>query len=173
MPGRYRRSSFAGNRSARRKLVWATQAGGTTLATSGANFNADLIMNLKVAGSSVLGATVMRTHFRWSVAWGATQVQTSQVAVGLVVQSTNLIPTNTVDLLQDEDWAYRDSFLMGTGVNYFPTGAAGASEGFTLDLRAKRKVQELNQTWVLAMSLQNGVAAVPISYYCRTLLALP
>lgn len=136
--------------------------------------NVDLLANLRVAGSSVLGSTVMRTHMRWTLQWPDTGFIPQGMAVGLVVQSLQLVNTDSIDLLQDEDWAYRDRFSMGTGVNTL-AGADVPIEGFTLDLRAKRKVQELNQTWCLAFSLQNAAGSdpMPVSVFARTLVALP
>jgi len=175
MPPRSRR--VMGHRSSlRRKLIWAT-ASGSDATIANDNYNYDLLGNLRVAGASVLGATVIRTHMRVSVSWPANFAPDVGVALGLCVQSLSLVSPPQVDLFQDEDWALRDLFLPGTGVNaIFTAGALGTyTEGFRVDLKAKRKVQELNQTWVLAYSPQGfGTDTAPVvSWYARSLIALP
>jgi len=176
MPVRSRRTtSFSRGRSSnRRRLVWATAFTFDAIANN-ANINHDLLANLKVAGSSVLGVTVVRTHMRFSVQWAPLTNGFQGLAVGLVVQSMSQVAAGTVDLFQDEDWALRDTFLPGSGAGQFANVIAAPVEGFTVDLRAKRRVQELNQTWCLAMSLQNAAGAdpIPVSVYSRTLVALP
>jgi len=173
MPVRSRRGSFQRNRSSRRRLVWATSFTFDAIANN-ANVNHDLLGNLKVAGSSVLGVTVIRTHLRFSLQWPPLTNTFEGLAVGLCVQSMAAVTAGTVDLLQDEDWALRDTFLPGTGMDNLTNVVAAPVEGFTVDLRAKRKVQELNQSWCLAMSLQNSAGnTIPVSVFARTLVALP
>ena len=110
---------------------------------------------------------------RFSVQWPALTNTFQGLAVGLVVQSMTQVAANAVDLAQDEDWALRDTFLPGSGMNSL-TAAAPNNEGFIVDLRAKRKVDELNQSWCLALSLQNSATnTIPVSVYARTLVALP
>jgi len=173
-PYRRRRSGFSGRSSSnRRRLVWATSFTFDAIANN-TNVNHDLLANLKVAGSSVLGVTVVRTHMRFSLQWPTLTNTFQGLAVGLVVQSMSAVAAGTVDLFQDEDWALRDTFLPGTGVDNLTNVVASPVEGFTVDLRAKRKVQELNQTWCLAMSLQNALTeTIPVSVFARTLVALP
>ena len=175
MPPRVRRSSRIVRGGARRKLVWATTNGATVVTGDAANFNFDLLTNLRTAGASVLGATVIRTHARWSLMWPDTGFAPQGLAVGFCTQSLTFVTGQLVDLAQDEDWAYRDRFLMGTGVNTL-AGADVPIEGFRLDLRSKRKVQELNQTWCMAMSFQNAQTAgdvMNVAWFVRTLIALP
>jgi len=175
MPGRYRRAPMARGRSSRRRLVWATSFTFDTIANN-ANVNHDLLSNLKVAGSSVLGCTVVRTHMRVSVQWPNAAAVSSfyGLALGLCVQSMTQVAANTVDLAQDEDWALRDTMIPGTGADSLNPSATVLVEGWNIDLRAKRKVQELNQTWCLALSLQNAITfSIPVAVYARTLVALP
>jgi len=172
MPPRTRRSFAGRSQSRRRKLVWATSYTFDAVLNN-TNVNQDLLANLRVAGSSVLGATVMRTHLRFALQWPALTNTFQGLAVGLCVQSLTQVAADTVDLFQDEDWALRDTFLPGTGQNSL-SPVTPITEGFVVDLRSKRKVQELNQTWCLAMSLQNSATnTVPVSCYARTLVALP
>jgi len=174
MPVRRGRSSFQRRSSSRRRLVWAQSSTFDTVANN-ANINHDLLANLKVAGSSVLGVTVIRTHMRISLQWPDLTLAFQGLAFGLCVQSMTQVAAGNVDLFADEDWALRDQFLPGTGVNNLVNVIADPVEGFTVDLRAKRKVQELNQTWCLAFSLQNAAGSdpMPVSVFARTLVALP
>jgi hypothetical protein len=137
--------------------------------------NFDLLANLRAAGSSVLGATVIRTHLRVSVGWGATTSTGQAFRTGLVVEDADAVAGANVTLTEmGRDWALLDDFLPGTGANTLASPASGTVfEGFVVDLRAKRKVQELNQTWVLAVSPTGGPAAAAYSYWARTLIALP
>jgi len=171
MPVRRGRRSFNGSR-ARRRLVWATSFTFNAVANN-ANVNLDLLANLKVAGSSVLGVTVVRTHMRFAVQWPPLTNTFQGLAVGLVVQSMDAVNLTQIDLSQDQDWALRDTFLPGTGVNHL-SPITPFTEGFTVDLKAKRRVDELNESWALAYSLQNSVGnTIPVSVFARTLVALP
>jgi hypothetical protein len=158
----------------RRKLVWAT-SGQLNQSVGQTPLNYDFLQNLRVAGSSVLGATVMRVHLDLSVAWTAVTPATSNgLAIGFCIEDTDLVGAGDVSPgAAGRDWMLRQDFLPGSGRNTVSIAAASPVEGFQVDLRAKRKVQELNQT--LCFVLQNTAAAggLPVSFFARTLIALP
>jgi len=85
MPPRPRRTGFARRTSSRRKLVWATSSTLVSLGASPTFNNIDLLANLRVAGSSVLGATIMRTHLTLMVD-NTGRAVTSRSTFGLVVE---------------------------------------------------------------------------------------
>jgi hypothetical protein len=174
MPPRPRRTAPARRGSARRKLVWATSSNlNQSIGQTPGNY--DLLANLRVAGSSVLGATVMRVHMDISVLWSAVTPATSNgLAIGFCVEDTDLVTAQDITPgAQGRDWMLREDLFPGTGLNTASIAAASPVEGFRVDLRAKRKVQELNQT--LAFVIQNTAAAggLPVSFFARVLIALP
>jgi len=118
----------------------------------------------------------MRTHLRINVEWETTAESGQQFTIGFVVADMDFIaPTPRVSTGErGRDWALLDGLLPGSGMNTYTFGAAATPvEGFTVDLRSKRKVQELNQTWCLAGTYTGGATGIAFSYWTRTLLALP
>jgi hypothetical protein len=81
----------------------------------------------------------------------------------------------SADLARDEDWAYWDTLLHGTGANVWnpePTGGV-VCEGWNIDLKSKRKCTELGQSWFLySRGIFSGTTK-SISIHARTLVALP
>jgi len=173
MPPRPRRRMSVARPGARRKLVWATSSGVNQTAGSG-GFSVDLLANLRVAGSSVLGSTIIRTHIDVSLIWAAvTPVTGNGVGIGLAIEDTDLIAAGDVVIgAAGRDWMLRQNWLPGTGLNQVSIVSTSPVEGFRVDLRSKRKVQELNQT--LGFFVQSLTASgIPFSYFARTLIALP
>jgi len=130
----------------------------------------------------VLGSTVVRTHARFSVTWPESGIFPVDAAliVGIVAQNTTFAASELIGpAAQGEDWAYLDGFLPGTGCNsYVPSPdvvTGNHPEGFLLDLRAKRKVQELGQSWILATQARqlNVGESVSVAWFVRSLVALP
>ncbi len=168
---RRRSVPFSGRRPQRRKLVWATFSlqGSNTLATL-AKVQHDLLGNLKVAGASILGSTVMRTHL--IVASSEPSADTNQgLMLGLIVKDWNAatIPDPSVDL--GDDWMLhtvhtptvaQQTYFIGTNMIW----------GSRYDVRAKRKVEELNEGFFLCLQNQ-GSGTNTYTVFCKTLLALP
>src|SRR5215468_117083 len=157
-----------GRRPQRRKLVWATQNSINVALPSGSKNNLDLLGNLETAGSSVLGATVMRTHT--VVNLSEANADTGKgVYLGWIVadapNATNIDPSTGFGF----DWMLltvlppelgQSEFLDGTNVRW-------ARE---YDLRSKRKIEELAERYFLC--IQNaGSGTVNYSTFTRTLLA--
>jgi hypothetical protein len=166
MPPRMRRATRSGRSSSRRKLVWATSSTSVALGASPTFNNIDLLANLRVAGSSVLGATIMRTHLTLLVD-NTGRAVTSRSTYGVIVEDQENVG-GVVDLASNpgRDWAYL--------VSRSPVSAGGAigQELIEVDLRAKRKVQELDQSWLLCMD-NNAGPAMTYRVWARTLVALP
>jgi hypothetical protein len=165
---RRRSSVSARGHSARRKLVWATAFGNSTV-TNGATNNVDLGASLEVAGSSLLGVTVIRTHIRINVRdWASTA---DQFTYGLIIGRTADIGvgnSNGINGAASElDWMLYDQM--------FPTSSAAVVDVTSqrmIDLRAKRKMDELGQRYLLSFS-NNSAAVHSLSYIARVLFALP
>jgi hypothetical protein len=160
-------------RSQRRKLVWATSAVLHNGVAAGGKFNDDLLLNLKVVGSSVLGATIMRTHLRIAVADNPTGGPSMGGYLGLIVSTAPTV-TNL-----DPSVAFADDWLLNSSMG--PTHVPGNSilldathiaYGVYFDIRAKRKIQELNEVYFLCFT-NTGANAINVQTFVKTLVALP
>ena len=175
MPAR-RLARTSGRRSNRRKLVWAADV--QTLAfTAGAQVaNIDLLTQLKVAGASVLGSTVMRTHVRIALsvgtvalgnelAWGlAVLPNNAVVAAGTAVTAAIPTPIQNPEL----DWMMWDVRVAS------PTLGMDGTNMIMQDVKSKRRLEELDQTYVLSLLMVTAFSAAPTFVVStRTLLALP
>ena len=166
------RSVHRGSRrvgTARRKLVWSTFDQTLAALAAGAHVNVNLLAELAVAGSSLLGITIMRTHVRFTT--GSTGVVTDGLVYGLVVGraldvGVGVGPNPNTD--HDIDWLLID--------RYFPVTTGGGA--FTddtqviIDNRAKRKMQELQQSYLFSVT-NTGATAITPRVFARTLVALP
>ena len=168
MPPRMRRSPVHRRGSARRELVWAT-TDQTVNIPAGQISDLNLLAALSVAGSSLLGVTVIRTHVHIAI-------QTGLAAgvgwrFGLIIGRNTDVGVNVAgqqDPSNPElDWMYLDR-VYGT----FSGATADAQRLFEVDLRAKRRMQELNQAYLLCQT-NTTAAAVNVAVWARTLLALP
>jgi len=165
MPARHH-PRYSGRVPQRRKLVWSTFQSSPTLASAG-NFAADLIADLEVAGASKLGCTVMRTHLIVQVLVGAAVQPTFDWLAIKAADSNEISAPLSIPGQPDLDWA------LLTWLPFHSTGATiDASQVFTIDLKAKRKIEELGQTWGLFMFNPTTVQQTLV-IHARTLLALP
>jgi len=163
MPPRPRRSSRRMG-PPRRKLVWAT-ANTTVSVPAGGVLGVDLTGNLRTAGASVLGGTVMRTHANLLLAFATSADFWS---IGMIicrdVDITNGIDPNTNP---GDDWML--------SVQEFETTSGAATDvarNVHYDLRSKRKFEELEQRYGL-MIANHTAAAHGVPLFVRTLIALP
>jgi len=175
MSPRSRRSS--GRRfssSQRRKLVWASVNEVLNFTAVGNVSNVDMLSDLKVPGASILGATIMRTHVHLAVT--STVAAGNDFLWGLIVGQNANVVTNTPDtpLIPDGgdnpelDWMYLSHEVAA------PTYSQNASNNhIILDNKAKRRIQELNQTYLLSLGVNSGGATMSFQLFARTLLALP
>jgi hypothetical protein len=164
MPPRARRSSRSMG-SNRRKLVWATANTSIAAIPVAGGFGLDLTGNLRTAGASVLGGTVMRTHLVLSLPF----VNVSDFwAVGLLVcRDVDLAAGIDPNTNPGDDWMFYRQ--------YFPTASGAAVDSVrevVVDLRSKRKFQELEQRYGLHVFNHTG-AAKTVPLFARTLVALP
>ena len=149
--------------------MWATDSFTQSLG-AGNKINRDLLANLETAGSSVLGATIMRTHSYIAVSdlWASATIG---LTVGYIVDTaptvTNLDPTTAFG----DDW-----MLLRTLAPSYATQATTNNTilfyGQEIDLRSKRKVEEIGEKYFLCFANQ-GSASVTLGAFTRTLIALP
>ena len=173
MPVRRPRTFTRRMRSGRlRHFVWATQFSSNVLLASGGLSSAiDLTTGLETVGSSVLGATVMRTHLRLHCVQPSTDTAPA-VIYGLIVwDSTIAKPDPGVDFYADWYW---NSFLSPATSNSAISGVPGTntSYGETIDVRARRRLHQMNDHPFFLMH-NFGSTSVTFDLFCRTLLALP
>ena len=165
MPPSRRRTPFPGRRSGpRRKLVWATLNTAPTITANG-HVVLEMLGNLRVAGASVLGATVMRTHLSCGLFWAAT---TEFYQVGLIVGRLEDVGTTVLDPNTNpgEDWMFNQQvFAHASGAT------VDAASWAAFDVRSKRKMEELDQTYLLSLHF-TGAANKSPQLYARTLIAL-
>jgi len=161
-----RRSRTSVRTSQRRKLVWATFDNAITALGSGLGTNVNLLAALGVAGSSLTGCTIMRTHLRIRIPFDTT---TSSVYLGLVLGRSSDVGTADPDpfVNPEIDWMYVNRFLPSSSGATF-----NATQVFDLDVRSKRRMQELGQAYLLSLRNVNGIAET-FQIYARTLVALP
>jgi hypothetical protein len=136
---------------------------------AGQGSNVNLLAALSVAGASLLGVTVMRTHLALYVTTAVTLAD--ELRVGLVIGRVADVgagpPAGTISASDPElDWMLlRDEFAT-------PTFGPQGSNTLEYDLKAKRKMQELNQAYILALANSAG-GSKTVKIFARTLLALP
>ena len=166
MPVR-RRSIRTGVRAQRRKLVWATfNSAGFGPIAAGATQRADLLGDFRVAGGSVLGTTIMRIHASVHLPFG---VVADYWYGGIVVGRLSDIPGTAPAVSTDPeiDW------MLAQAIYSTATGAAvDVAKNWTIDLRAKRKMQELDQALLFCLTNVTAAAQTPRVFF-RTLVALP
>jgi hypothetical protein len=156
--------------SLRRKLVWSTLDQSVTMA-AGLGSNLNLLASLSVAGASLLGVTIMRTHLDlWRT--GQASVLADSLRLGLIVDRVAAVgagpPAGAVTAADPEaDWMlWRHEFAAPT------FGYSGGSNVLTYDNRSKRKMQELDQAYLLCLTNAAG-GAQTWSISARILVALP
>jgi len=165
------RRHFGPNRQVRpqrRSLVWATVDQGVTIG-AGANSDINLLAELAVAGSSLLGITIMRTHLELSL----TSVITvgDQIRVGFVVGRLTDIGAAVVGQVTAADPS--QDWMLWRHETAAPTfGTTSANNQLVYDIKAKRRMQELNQAYVLALNNSAGIAKT-MQIQGRVLIALP
>jgi len=157
---RGRRGFQAGQR---RKLTWANAQGiQNPITTTG--ILVDLLADYKSAGGTTQGITIMRTHVSICVTTSTPTVGDG-VFTGIVVGQNN---DTTATIFPGEhylDWAFYKAI-------YTPFYGQGF-RGYDIDLKSKRRMQELNQTYWLNMAALLGVNTTQVAWQARTLLALP
>jgi len=139
---------------------------------AGDRSNVDLLAELEVAGASVLGVTIMRTHIRFTTAF-ANATAAGGLTYGLLVDrkldvGRNVGPNPISE--HELDWMLLDK--------YFPNNSGGltqatANDVVTIDNRSKRKMQELSQAYLFSILLSGTTDSATPRIWARTLVALP
>jgi len=164
VPPRPRRTSSR-PRSNRRQLVWATT--NVTVAAVAANTvtGIDLTANLRTTGASVLGATIIRTHLRLGLIYAT---NADQYVTGLIIcRDADVVPGIDPFNNPGDDWmlwAVDPPTASGAAIDVFRT--------VEYDIRAKRRMQELEQRYAIFVGNRTS-AAHNIAVSARVLVAMP
>jgi hypothetical protein len=172
MPYRHRRTSVSRVGKSRRFGTWVTAASfGSTALAAAARAEFDLLAGLEVAGASTVGATVARTHVRINVSGGASDTAPGFVW-GLIKWDKTLLvnsPSPATDFYAD--WAWLNYVTPGTHGPILNT-ATTIFYSDAADVKAQRRLQEMNDTWVISL-INEGNVSLNYNYFVRTFLKLP
>jgi hypothetical protein len=174
----HRRHSFArGTGSARRRTTWARQIGTLSNASAATSVTSDLLAAFKTGGGTTFGCTVARIHLRLAV---ATVVAPGDEFVFGVIKGqdtdvgTTIAGAPTPVSHPYEDWLYWSAFFgasqAGAGSSMFD----GGNNCYTIDIKAKRKLEELNENLnIVAVAPVSGAFPQQVNYSASVLLMLP
>ena len=168
------RHSTTFRKGQRRKLVWAETAQAGTIGVIGGSpgvDNVDLLAGYRTAGGSTQGITIMRTHISFSVFLHSAAIASDGVALGLIIDDTAQTTSTLNTGAAYKDWMYLSNWYPASGNAGGPSGT-GWLYGFHIDLKAKRKSQELQQSYFMSA---NALTAnvTDVAFLVRTLIALP
>jgi len=175
MPRRRRRSfNFQG-----RRTTWATVSATVSLAAADDYSTIDLLAGFKADGGAQQAVTVVRTHLRDTIT--STVGSGDNFSLGLIRgQSTdvgnNIVGAPVADVDPYEDWLLWQWLFASNAGDGGPTSysASGATNNLVYDLKAQRRLEELQMTYNLVIK-QLASAAFPAVHEItgRVLLMLP
>jgi hypothetical protein len=178
--GRHRRTTV---RAPRRRRVWADLLDNSRVAPNGAGIQTfDLLSSyMAIPGASSVGVTVARTLIHVSYA-PANSAQTYALGdlghVGLIkaeslVAAADVTPSTKPQI----DWAYNEQFHLVQPIRtHTPVvGAAGTVFNLQLDVRAKRRIDEVGESWwfVFQFTANSPAGGTQMHFHARTLILLP
>jgi len=157
----------------RRRTTWARSVGTLSNASAATSITSDLLAQFKTGGGTVFGCTVARIHLRLNA---LTAVAASDnFAVGVIKgQDTDVGATiagaPTPITHPYEDWLWWSSFYADTNGHFFP----GGGNVYEVDIKAKRKLSELNENLnIVAVSTNATAFPQQVDYSASVLLMLP
>jgi len=157
--------------------VWCRTNGVLSFAAASSVSSVDLLLNFRnVSGAFTIGTTVMRTHLNLEVFSSVTLADTFSYGVmrgpkTLAGAGIAGCPNPNTDL--EEDWAWWDSRVATKTAN-FPGYWSQGDNSTVIDIRAKRKIDELNTTWLfIANPAVSTVVPFQVQVTASVLLALP
>lgn len=161
-----------------RRTTWATFDDAVSVATGGTHWQTNnMLTNYTGAGGPVAGITVLRTHIRITQTSAATAAD--RLYFGIVRGQNEDVGADTAGAVRPlndfyADWAFWAAYTTQASTGAGPTWGEKASNVLQLDLRARRKLPELQMSWNYV--LQQALATTsPATYRVsgRVLIALP
>jgi len=169
MPVRRARATRAVGRGARRKLVWDTEQG--TFGSLAVGGHAGIDMGASLAtNASILGSTVVRTLV--TIALPGYASGSDSYTYGVLKGRTGdagSASTQAPDPFTNPelDWAW-----IGKAFATFSGATQDTQRVIQFDVRAKRKLQELNEIWLLMVTNNTAAIVTTAKFHTRTLFAL-
>jgi len=163
--------------SAARRTAWARFEQNVSNAAAATYSAVDLLANYKLDGGTSAGCTVTRIHLEMAVtsvitvadkfAWGILRGQDTDVGV-------NNVGTPQAVAHPYEDWMFWQYPAASSNTGAGPAYWQSASNVLSLDLKAQRKIPELQQTLLLIVGPQ-VVTTLPLTVHISgsVLLKLP
>lgn len=172
MPNRHVARRPAG--STRRRTTWATHQSSEAFAAANDLHTINLLDQYLTAGGSLAGITIARTilHLAYTTSTGPNAGD--RLNVGLIRGQNTDVGTNIVGAPSPsanlyEDWAWLEQYDASQSAGG-PLYGKWGSNVISLDVKAGRKLPELQMTWNLA--LKSSVIAT-WQLFARTLIYLP
>jgi hypothetical protein len=174
----HRRHSYArGSGSDRRRTTWARTTGFVSNASAATWDTVDLLANFKSGGGTTFGCTVARIHLR--LATTSVVVAGDELAVGVIKGQDTDVGTSVVGSPNPithpyEDWLFWSAYFgcssAGAGSSLFD----GGNNVTTIDIKAKRKLEDLNENLNLViLAPVSGTYPNVVDYSASILLMLP
>lgn len=174
------------SRAPRRKTVWAREAG-TFQLTTGDPFNAtavDLLASFEARyGADPIGTTLLRVRGIYALASGSTAGVPAVVGIRIgsdhdaALTSSEQNPMTNGEYL---DWLSYEPFITGefdpgtASTNSFSSWVGGPVTNRVIDVKAKRKLTELDETIILNMGSDTASETTITGHFVLSmLLALP
>jgi len=150
--------------------VWAQTTLTDTNFAVATNRTTDLLLAFVTAGGVSQGVTIMRIHASYSFRSADAQVNGSRLVQGFGVGTTGLNPVTA----PHADWMLNKTHHVGMNHGLIAGGTPNVGE---IDIRSKRKCEEIGESLFHSMNYQLGAAGAEddVSYqaHFRVLIALP
>jgi len=172
MPARRQRQAF--RRTPGRRTTWARCQFPLLEAAAGDYQTVDLLSQFKADGGTSQGVTVGRTRLNFAVNGPNANDESDQFAVGIIrgqVQDVgaNIAGAPTPISNNYADWMYWDILTCDSDHHYYP----GGGNVFRLDLKAMRKLPELDMSMNLVVENVSAAADFTLTVTGSVLLLLP
>lgn len=169
---RTRSTTRRSSTSQRRKLVWArSQTTGNQAIAQGAILTSNLLSQFEVAyGAGLIGCTIMRVRGTFAV-----QNTTANFSccnqLGLQVGPDDLTSAQLDPVVRfSDDWMYWDAQL----TNNNATGEFSLVNNYKIDVRAKRRLDELGDTlWFTTKNFNPAASGQVAQWAFSILIAMP
>jgi hypothetical protein len=158
-------------RRSRRSTVWARTDLTVSVAATGQQ-NIDLWADLEVAGSGVLGSTVLRTLIMLCVENWASPTLDS-LRAGLIVEDKGYVgTTQALATNRNLDWMWWQVFTPTTNGATVNAAINFPADYRPYDIRSRRVVKDLGRTSIIALS-NGSAAAKTVQVSVNQLIGLP